>query len=103
MDEVALVSTCLSIPISLFRSLVINANPHIKVTKFCTETTIPSPTPPDGSVVTDFLINKCGMAEKDVSFSLFLSAKLRCPTSLLDNRSKMQDNPSEVLSSHAEF
>eukprot|EP00253_Pinus_taeda_P010773 PITA_10773 len=59
MDEVALVSTCVSIPMSLFRPLAINANPHIKVAKFCTETAIPSPTPPDAGVVTDFFINKC--------------------------------------------
>jgi len=65
-NKVPISSRGISIPISLLQ----NAKPHITIAEFCTETATPSPSPPDKGVVTDFLINKCGMTEKDVSKAL---------------------------------
>lgn len=69
--------------ISLFPSSlppIVPSNPHITFPNFCSQTVHPSTTPPERRVVTEFLLNKCGLSEEDVAKSFrngdrFLRAK----------------------------
>jgi mTERF domain-containing protein len=51
---------------SLFPPLAIYAKPHLKFPNLCTGTAVPSTTPPDRGVVTEFLVNKCSLTEEEI-------------------------------------
>lgn len=62
-----LLGHCPSIVFSLLPSLPLYAKSPMKFVNFRNQIAIPSSTPPERGVVSDFLISKCGLTEEEVT------------------------------------